>query len=76
MTTANAGRVVDTVFDTITDALTKGTKVKISRFGKFEVAVQKARTFRTPQGAIVAKPDMKKVKFGPLKDLKESVAGA
>ena len=46
---AAAGRVVDTVFDTITDALKKGDQVTLVGFGTFLVRDRAARTGRNPQ---------------------------
>ncbi len=46
---AKAGEVVDTVFESITDALADGKKVEINGFGKFEVKTRAARTGINPQ---------------------------
>ena len=49
MTKKDAAATLDIVFGSITEALTKGGKVDISGFGKFEVKERAARTGINPQ---------------------------
>ncbi len=44
-----AAEIVETVFNTLKDTLSKGEKVKISGFGNFVVREKKARMGRNPQ---------------------------
>lgn len=46
---AAAGRAVDAVVDSVTDALKKGDKVTLIGFGTFEVRQRAARTGRNPR---------------------------
>ncbi|OHA46772.1 MAG: DNA-binding protein HU [Candidatus Terrybacteria bacterium RIFCSPLOWO2_01_FULL_44_24] len=71
---AEAGRVVDGVFDTITKSLSSGEDVAVSGFGKFKVAHRKARTGRNPKtGAAVQIPATKVPRFSAGKALKDAV---
>lgn len=71
---AEAGRVVDTVFDTIAKSLSSGEDVAVSGFGKFRVAHRKARTGRNPKtGAAVEIPATKVPRFSAGKALKDAV---
>ena len=66
--------VVDTVFETIKDALASGEKVAIAGFGSFEVAERAARTARNPRtGEKIAVPASKAPKFKAGKALKDAV---
>lgn len=49
MTKKEAGEIVDTVFDTISESLVKGDRVDITGFGKFEVKTRAARMGINPQ---------------------------
>lgn len=50
-----ARRIVDTIFDTMTDALIDGDRVELREFGVLSVRTRKARTARNPKtGAPVA----------------------
>lgn len=46
---AAAGRALDSVTDSITDALKKGDQVALVGFGTFQVKERAARTGRNPQ---------------------------
>ena len=46
---ASAGRALDAVVDSITDALKKGDQVSLVGFGTFSVKHRSARTGRNPQ---------------------------
>ncbi|MED3563688.1 HU family DNA-binding protein [Bacillus xiapuensis] len=45
----DAGKAVDAVFETISNALTNGDKVQLIGFGNFEVRERAARKGRNPQ---------------------------
>lgn len=65
---------VDSVFEQITSALSKGQEVKISGFGTFKVkerAERKARNIHTGEEIVV--PPSKTASFKPAKVLKESL---
>ncbi|MCA1042018.1 HU family DNA-binding protein [Bacillus infantis] len=49
LTVRNGGTAVNTVLDTIVEALRNGEKVQIPGFGMFEVRERAARTGRNPQ---------------------------
>lgn len=49
MTKKEAGEIIDTVFDTISESLVKGDRVDITGFGKFEVKTRAARMGINPQ---------------------------
>jgi len=46
---ADAGRAVDAMVDSVTDALKKGTQVSLVGFGTFSVKKRAARTGRNPR---------------------------
>ena len=58
---ASAGRALDAVVDSITDALTKGDQVSLVGFGTFSVAKRAARQGRNPQTGKMIKIAAKKV---------------
>ena len=49
LTKVKSNEIVDTVFESMVDALADGQKVEISSFGKFEVKTRAARTGINPQ---------------------------
>lgn len=49
LTKVKSNEIVDTVFESMIDALADGQKVEISGFGKFEVKTRAARTGINPQ---------------------------
>lgn len=74
VTKAFARDVVDTVFQSITDAIHKGEEVSIFGFGKFKLVERKARKGRNPQtGEIIKIAASKNVKFEQAKAMKELV---
>ena len=74
MTKKAASEALDTILETIVDALQKGEKVTITGFGTFEVRSRKARTGRNPQtGEEITIPARKVAAFRAGKSLKESV---
>ena len=71
---AQARRIVDAVFDTITQELGRGGEVAIAGFGTFRVARRAARKGRNPKTGeeIMIKASVKP-KFRAAKLLKEAV---
>jgi len=66
--------IVDSVFDTITSALSQGQDVKISGFGTFKIKERAARKARNPQSGEEIMIEARKVPtFKPAKQLKELV---
>lgn len=73
-TKADAERAVDTVFETITDAMKGGNEVSVAGFGIFAAKKRAARTARNPRtGETVNVPAMNVPKFRAAKALKEAV---
>ena len=71
---ADAGRAVDAVVASITDALRGGDKVSLTGFGTFEVRERAARTGRNPQtGETIKVPASKAPAFKAGKGLKDAV---
>lgn len=71
---ADAGRAVDSVFDSITDSLASGEEVRLIGFGTFSVSHRAASTGRNPAtGAEIRISASKLPKFKAGKALKESV---
>lgn len=69
-----AREVVDSVLESITDALTQGRKVSLYGFGSFLVKHQSARTARNIRtGAPIQVPERRRVTFKPSRPLTESV---
>lgn len=70
----DAAKVVDVVFDSITDSLKGGDKVQLIGFGNFEVRERSARKGRNPQTGEEIEISASKVPaFKPGKALKEAV---
>lgn len=73
-TKKQAEEALDTVFETITNALKKGDKVAISDFGNFIVKNRAARKARNPRtGAMVDVAASVAPKFRASRILKEAV---
>lgn len=71
---ADAGRVIDAVFDAVSAALSKGDEVRLVNFGTFLVVKRKATEGRNPRtGATIKIPASKQPKFRAGKALKEAV---
>ncbi|HEY8541778.1 MAG: DNA-binding protein HU [Pseudothermotoga sp.] len=67
-------KVVDMVFESVTDALAKGEKVQLVGFGSFEVRKAASRKGVNPQTKKpITIPARKVPKFKPGKALKEKV---
>lgn len=72
---AAAERAVNTIFNTITQAMGNGDTVNITGFGKFEVVDKKPRRGHNPQtGEEIEIPGHKAVHFKAGTNLKKSVA--
>jgi len=75
LTKKDAGRAVDALFESITEALAGGDRVQIVGFGTFEVRQRAARRGRNPQtGQDIEIAARKIPAFKAGKALKESVA--
>lgn len=74
LTKADASRAVDSVFDSISDTLAKGTEVRLVGFGTFSVANRAASKGRNPRtGEPINIPASKQPKFKAGKALKGAV---
>lgn len=66
--------VVDTIFETIKEAVASGDKVSVSGFGTFEVSERAARKGRNPQtGEEILIEASKSPKFKAAKAFKDAV---
>ena len=71
---ADASRCVETILDTVTNALKRGEEVRLVGFGTFSVSHRKATTGRNPRtGESIQIPASKRPKFTVGKALKDSV---
>jgi len=71
---AQAGKVLDSVLNTVVKSLKKGNKVTLVGFGTFAVAKRAARIGRNPQtGATIKIPAKKVVKFKAGKEFANAV---
>lgn len=74
LTKKEAGDIVNSVFEVMTEALKKGNKVDISGFGKFEVKTRSAREGINPQTKEkITIPATKVPGFKASKSLKDAV---
>lgn len=75
MSKAAAGRALEAVLDTITDAVAKGDPVSVIGFGTFEARKRAARTGKNPQtGAAIKIAATTVPAFKPGKAFKDKVA--
>ena len=58
-----AKRIVNTIFDTITQALKEGSRVELREFGVLSVRTRKARAGRNPKTGAAVRVSEKKVPF-------------
>ena len=66
--------VVNTIFDCMTDALSKGDRIEIRGFGSFQVKVREAREGRNPKTGEEVKIPAKRTPFFKVgKELKERI---
>lgn len=71
---SDATRAVDSVFDSITKALKKGSEVRLVGFGTFSVSNRKASVGRNPRtGEQIQIPASKQPKFKAGKGLKDAI---
>lgn len=71
---AQAGRALDAVIETVTNALQKSDQVVLVGFGTFAVKERSARSGRNPQtGQAIEIPAAKIPTFKPGKALKDAV---
>lgn len=74
LTQKDAAKVVDALFETISNTLVKEEKIQLIGFGTFEVRERAARTGRNPQtGEEISIAASKVPAFKPGKELKEAV---
>ena len=67
---SKAEQAVETVFDTMKDALGRGDRIELRRFGVFNVKPRKTGIGRNPRtGQEVSIPPGKAVRFKPGKEL-------
>ena len=70
----DAGKVVDTFFDSLKETLAKGERVEIRGFGSFSVKHYKPYTGRNPKTGVQIHVTSKKLPFFKVgKELKENV---
>lgn len=73
-TKVQAEEVVETIIDTVVNALKKGDEVSIAGLGIFSTKMRPARTGRNPRtGETIQVPAMRTPKFRAAKALKDSV---
>jgi integration host factor subunit beta len=66
--------IINTIFDSVKDALAKGDKIEIRGFGSFKIRSRKQREGRNPKtGSPVSVPAKKVPFFKAGKELKELV---
>jgi integration host factor subunit beta len=66
--------IVNTIFDSMSDALRGGDRIEIRGFGSFEVRVRKPRVGRNPKTGSSVEVGQRKVPFFKVgKELKERV---
>ncbi|MFA7602118.1 MAG: HU family DNA-binding protein [Novosphingobium sp.] len=76
LTKADARKLVDSVFATITTAASKGEEISLNGFGKFKVKASPAREGRNPAtGAAMQIPASKKLTFAAAKAVKDKLNG-
>jgi integration host factor subunit beta len=69
--------IVNTVFDSMTEALASGDRIEIRGFGSFQVKERRSREGRNPRTGVKVSVEEKKVPFFKVgKELKERVDGA
>jgi integration host factor subunit beta len=66
--------IVDTIFNKMTESLSKGERIEIRGFGSFEVRTRKARQGRNPKTGNKVFVNTRKVPFFKVgKELKEKI---
>ncbi|MBP5364233.1 MAG: integration host factor subunit alpha [Alphaproteobacteria bacterium] len=75
LTTADAGKLVDVVFDEIREALINGEDVKFAGFGTFKILTKSARMGRNPKTGAPAVISARRVAtFRPSNEFRIRVA--
>ena len=75
LTTADAYKMIDIVFDEIRDALINGEEVKFAGFGTFKILEKNARMGRNPKTGVSALISARRVaSFRPSNEFRERVA--
>ncbi len=73
-TKVQSEQVVETIINSITEALKRGEEVSISGLGIFSAKMRNARQARNPRtGETIQVPAMRVPKFRPAKALKDAV---
>lgn len=76
LTQSEVSKVIESTFDTISEALANGERWELRDFGVFEVKTRASRIGRNPRtGAQVPVPERRVVTFRPGKKMKEVVSG-
>jgi nucleoid DNA-binding protein len=74
ITKKQATEAIELIFTTIGESLVNGEEISVPGFGKFSIAVRKARTGLNPQTKQkINIPESKVPKFTAAKALKESI---
>lgn len=69
-----AKRILNSIFQAITESAARGDQVSISGFGRFKVAIRPEREGRNPTtGAPITIAASKKVVFSPSKPVREAL---
>lgn len=69
--------IINTIFDSMTDALGHGDRIEIRGFGSFEIRVRRPRVGRNPKTGVSVDVGERKVPFFKVgKELRERVNGA
>ena len=76
LTVAKAERVVNTVFDSIVEAVADDKSVRISKFGSFDSYLSAARTGRNPgTGEAIQIPSKQRIRFKASASFKRTANG-
>ena len=76
LTQSEVAKVIETTFETISEALAQGQRWELRDFGVFEVKTRASRIGRNPRtGDQVPVPERRVVTFRPGKKMKEFVSG-
>jgi integration host factor subunit beta len=74
LTRKHAELVVNTIFDSMRDALVDGDRIEIRGFGSFQVRERASRTGRNPKTGVAVEIQRKRVPFFKVgKELRERV---